>query len=128
MGPQRLLWDKSTVVLFPGVCLLESMQSRKPPSQELGLGKYPAAFDLQVIYPLLWVCSPRCTKRVNPAAFPKDSAEVALTNLCWENEVLQWCPNRDLWGPCQAETRAMPWGRGREEYRRVGGAEGDPGT
>lgn len=85
------------------------MLSRKPPSQELELGKSPAASSLQVIYPLLWVCFPSCTRTANPAAFPEGSAGAALSNLSPEIEALQWY------------TKGHLWGHGRQRPRRSNG-------
>lgn len=103
------------MVLFLALCLLESVQSRKPASQKLGLGKSPAVSSLQVIYSLLWVCFPSCTRRANPAAFPEGSAGAALSNLRPEIEALQKHTKGHLWGHGRQMLELCPGTEAEEE-------------
>lgn len=102
------------------------MQSRKPPNRELEPGKSPAASSLQVIYPLLWVCFPSCTRTANPAAFPEGSVGAAPSNLSLAIGAPQWYIQGDLWGPWQAESGALPWRRGQGGVTRSGRSGGGP--
>lgn len=102
------------------------MQSRKPPSQELGLGKSLAAYGLQIFSALLWVCFPSCTRKMNIAGFPKDSKEVALFNSSKRIRLCNGIQN-GISGAWQAKSRARPLGRGQGGVTWWG-VEGDPCT